>query len=201
VWGPKPLVLPANYLKITRQPPNSYITGNRFTQASMRTVSPQYEHVPGSNEGHDTPSHDQHYSSHETVELKPLGWQAENIPESYQSFQHNRESTPYVDAHQNDNQGFDSWRPKETTSIDIKSLRHRHRGVTFGRLSNWWWWELGSVVLSLSCIIAIVVTLLVMQNKPLSSWHSSIAPNALISVGKVETRIAYGINTNIQPAV
>jgi hypothetical protein len=65
----------------------------------MRTVSPQYEYVPGSNEGHDTLSNDQHYSSHETVELKSLGWEAESIPESYQLFQHNRESTVHIDAH------------------------------------------------------------------------------------------------------
>ncbi|KAF2024342.1 hypothetical protein EK21DRAFT_29195, partial [Setomelanomma holmii] len=49
------------------------------------------------------------------------------------------------------------------------------------RLSNWWWWELGSVLLSVACFIAIIVTLRVIQNKTLSSWHSAISPNALIS--------------------
>ncbi|OAL47212.1 hypothetical protein IQ07DRAFT_573045 [Pyrenochaeta sp. DS3sAY3a] len=48
-------------------------------------------------------------------------------------------------------------------------------------LSDWWWWELGSVLLSCACFIAIVITLWIMQEKPLSSWHSAVSPNALIS--------------------
>ncbi|KAF2194508.1 hypothetical protein K469DRAFT_546627, partial [Zopfia rhizophila CBS 207.26] len=41
--------------------------------------------------------------------------------------------------------------------------------------------ELGSVLLSLSCLVAIAITLLVIQGRPLSSWQFSVAPNALIS--------------------
>jgi hypothetical protein len=158
----------------------------------MRTFSPQYEHVPDSNEEHTVSSNTPRplsYGSpqpHETVELRSWGRQEERIPESYQSFQHARDSSLHVDAEHDMNQSFDSWNPKGTTSIDIQPLRQKNERVTTGWLNDWWWWEIGSVVLSLSCIIAIIVTLLVMQNKPLSSWHSSIAPNALISVGKVE---------------
>jgi hypothetical protein len=139
--------------------------------------------------------------SHETVELRSLDWQTERIPESYQSLQHERDNTVHVDAHQKMNQSFDYCNPKGNTFIDTQPLRQKNRGATVGRLSDWWWWELGSIVLSLSCIVAIIVTLLVMQNKPLSAWHSSIAPNALISVGHVESGIACGTDTDIELAV
>jgi hypothetical protein len=155
--------------------------------------SSRYEHVPGSNEEHNIPSDAQHYmphvysQSHEIVELRSMDWQTERIPESYQSFQHDRDNTLHVDADQNMNQSFGSRNPKGTAVIDAQPLRPKNQGATIGWLSDWWWWELGSVLLSLSCIVAIIVTLLVTQNKPLSSWHSSIAPNALISVGNIET--------------
>lgn len=48
--------------------------------------------------------------------------------------------------------------------------------------SDWWLWEIGSSFLSLGCVVAIVVILLNLHGKPLSSWRVPIAPNALVSL-------------------
>jgi hypothetical protein len=61
------------------------------------------------------------------------------------------------------------------------SIGKQQKSSWVDRLSDWWWWELASVLLSGSCFIAIVITLLVMKDKALSSWHSAVSPNALIS--------------------
>jgi hypothetical protein len=162
----------------------------------MQTRSTQYEQLPGSREEHHLPNNDQHYTSYvdpqsrATADLKhpsdfPIsqlsnGWSAGRIPENYESFQYNQDSDQHADAYKTSIQSFDCLDPKET--VLTHSLRQNFRGSAIDRLSDWWWWELGSVFLSLSCIIAIIVTLLIMQDKSLSSWHSSIFPNALISV-------------------
>lgn len=45
-----------------------------------------------------------------------------------------------------------------------------------------WIWEIASLGLSALCLVAIVVILVNFQNIPLSKWHTSIAPNTVISV-------------------
>jgi hypothetical protein len=67
------------------------------------------------------------------------------------------------------------------TAFFTSSHEKREKGSWIESLSDWWWWELGSVVLSCACFIAIVITLRIIQDKSLSSWHSVISPNALIS--------------------
>jgi hypothetical protein len=75
------------------------------------------------------PSCDQHYlshgsqQSHETVELDSLRLQAERMPESYQSVQHDRDSTQHTDAHQNVDRSFDSRKPTEAMFIYTQPLR------------------------------------------------------------------------------
>jgi hypothetical protein len=74
-------------------------------------------------------SNDRHYlshesqQSHETVELNSLRLQAERMPESYQSVQHDRDSTQHTDAHQNVDRSFDSRKPTEATFIYTQPLR------------------------------------------------------------------------------
>jgi hypothetical protein len=74
---------------------------------------------------------------------------------------------------------FDSSESK--TAFFTSSHEQGKRVSWIDGLSDWWWWELGSVVLSCACFIAIVITLRVIQDKSLSSWHSVVSPNALIS--------------------
>ena len=46
----------------------------------------------------------------------------------------------------------------------------------------WWWWEIGSAFLSTGCIIAIVIILFKIADKPLQDWSLPIQPNSLIAV-------------------
>ncbi|KAH8199619.1 hypothetical protein TruAng_006212 [Truncatella angustata] len=48
--------------------------------------------------------------------------------------------------------------------------------------SAWWWWELGSALLSLVCISLVIAILVSAGNKSLESWPLAIQPNSLISV-------------------
>jgi hypothetical protein len=62
------------------------------------------------------------------------------------------------------------------------SPEKKMKGSWMDALSDWWWWELGSVLLSCACFIAIAITLWRVQEKSLSSWNWLISPNALISI-------------------
>ncbi|KAF2086180.1 hypothetical protein K490DRAFT_17586, partial [Saccharata proteae CBS 121410] len=46
---------------------------------------------------------------------------------------------------------------------------------------DWWLWEIGGMILSLACMAAIIAVLPYMDNRPLSEFKLSIAPNTLIS--------------------
>lgn len=165
----------------------------------------KYEHVPNSgdeeiyytyrgesplsNEAHyTTASHPQPHEgvSHNRHQISPqsANWPVYtsrddrdpfNVQQSDHNYAHRQES--YVSSYPT--HSFDSLNPK--TGTLVSGVEERHQGAWFNRLSDWWWWELGSVLVSVACFIAIIVTLLVMQNKPLASWHSSISPNAVIS--------------------
>jgi hypothetical protein len=53
---------------------------------------------------------------------------------------------------------FDASSLKADTSSN--SPQKRKEGSWADVLNDWWWWELGSVLLSCACFIAIVITLL-----------------------------------------
>lgn len=74
---------------------------------------------------------------------------------------------------------FDASSLRPDTSFN--SSQKRKEGSWADVLNDCWWWELGSVLLSCACFIAIVITLCVVQGDSLSSWHSVVSPNALIS--------------------
>lgn len=43
--------------------------------------------------------------------------------------------------------------------------------------STWWWWEIISIVVSIGCMIAVVVILGTMQDKPMDHWTLFVSIN------------------------
>ncbi|KAH7081066.1 hypothetical protein FB567DRAFT_595379 [Paraphoma chrysanthemicola] len=165
----------------------------------------RYEHVPNSGDEHPytdtqhaTFRDDEHDRSHLDPWLQPHESNGLSYPPTSpisrpSSASHKDVMQPLHDHHRGEDVAdfqrqptpshfslsSSSLKPKDETQRPPRKARQSSTFVN--RLSDWWWWELGSVVLSLACFIAIVVTLLIIQDKALSSWHSAIAPNALIS--------------------
>lgn len=50
-----------------------------------------------------------------------------------------------------------------------------------GRIESSWAWEMCGMVLSVSCMVAIIATLPFLSEHPLSDWQFSLAPNTMIS--------------------
>ncbi|KAH7066808.1 hypothetical protein BKA63DRAFT_128162 [Paraphoma chrysanthemicola] len=176
----------------------------------MSSNPTRYEHVPNSGEEHPYPyTHhatfrdDEHDRSHLDPWLQPhepdgLSYPPASPVSRPSSGSHRdvmlRDHQALYDHHQGKDVADDVQQQPTPShfSLSSNSLKSkaetqspphkaRHSSAFVNRLSDWWWWELGSVFLSLTCFIAIVVTLLIIQDKALSSWHSAIAPNALIS--------------------
>jgi hypothetical protein len=108
----------------------------------------------------------------------------EDIPQDHQPIQvlQHSENDPTVKQQPPSSQSIhdsDTSRPKP--AIFTSTRGKQREGSWVDALSDWWWWELGSVFLSCACFIAIIITLRIMQDKPLSSWHSIVSPNAVIS--------------------
>lgn len=68
--------------------------------------------------------------------------------------------------------------PNQEDSLERRSPRFNILSI----LQDWMW-EFGSAALSLICLLAVVVVLLVFQDKPLSRWNVKldITPNTLVS--------------------
>lgn len=49
------------------------------------------------------------------------------------------------------------------------------------RLHWWWFWELGGVAISVCCVVALLILLPYLDNRPLNAWQFLVAPNTMIS--------------------
>ena len=58
--------------------------------------------------------------------------------------------------------------------------RRRARGSRF-HFGEWWVLEIGGVLLSIGCLVAIFGICARVQRRPLEDWKSSISPNAMVS--------------------
>lgn len=65
------------------------------------------------------------------------------------------------------------------TGIGISDKRSRTSRLR--RLHWWWFWELGGITLSVSCMIAILILLPYLDDLSLNDWHFLMAPNTMIS--------------------
>lgn len=66
-----------------------------------------------------------------------------------------------------------------STVVEISDKRpHTSR---LRRLHWWWFWELGGITLSVSCMIAILILLPYLDDLSLNDWHFLMAPNTMIS--------------------
>jgi hypothetical protein len=74
-------------------------------------------------------------------------------------------------------------RPKKKSTPTWKTIRSWPRGLQdwWGR-QIWWPWETISWILSLAFLLAIVILLVIVDNRPIPQWSLGITPNALISV-------------------
>jgi hypothetical protein len=104
--------------------------------------------------------------------------------ESSQALQHSERKTVFhqrlSSSSSQVNHGSDALRPKPDTLIT--SSKKSKVGFWNDTLSDWWWWELGSVLLSCACFAAVVIMLWMVQERSLSSWRSVISPNTLVSI-------------------
>ena len=175
-WGPTTI---APRLCVTALPRSALLLIVEFfcpektasSKMNIQVPPTQYGHVPSSSEGY----YSSHMDEHEAAGLY--------YPRNKQASHPHRisdEHVPMVHAHQGSIRSLEILDSNST--VFSRPLQETRRRNLSDRLGDWWWWELLGVSLSLSCTIAIIVTLSVMQNKSLSSWHSSISPNALISV-------------------
>jgi hypothetical protein len=51
-----------------------------------------------------------------------------------------------------------------------------------------WWWEVGSLFLTITCMVLTTAIFMLMDNKPLRTWRLPIEPNALIAVFSTITK-------------
>lgn len=62
-----------------------------------------------------------------------------------------------------------------------ESPEKRPNASRIRRLHWWWFWEPGGITLSVCCMIAILVLLPYLNQRPLNDWHFLMAPNTMIS--------------------
>jgi hypothetical protein len=84
----------------------------------------------------------------------------------------------------NNSEGLSTGLKKEP--IDLSPAVRRRSCLTV--VNNWWWRELGSVILSVASIAAVTVILAIIHDRPLSSWSFRIAPNGLVSIFATVTK-------------
>jgi hypothetical protein len=157
---------------------------------------PQYEHLPNSSEepcecriSQTTSSSEEHLGSQPydtfACDQPPVSPILRGvIPRNHGSLKvpHHNEQNPILRQQNPSSQvthDFDV--PSPNPGTFIMSPENRKERSWINVLNDWWWWELGSVLLSCACFIAIVITLWIVQERSLSSWHSVISPNALVS--------------------
>lgn len=57
-----------------------------------------------------------------------------------------------------------------------------HSNISRLRRLHWWWfWELSGITTSVCCMIAILILLPYLDNRPLNDWQFLMAPNTMIS--------------------
>ena len=71
--------------------------------------------------------------------------------------------------------------PRTSENHD-KTLYQRSDHSRQDRWGEWWTLELAGLLLSSSCLIAVFGICFRVQNRPLQDWHSSISPNAMVSI-------------------
>lgn len=82
--------------------------------------------------------------------------------------------------------------PLQTPSnTDLQHGPKKNKVKFLDRLNDWWWWELGSMLLSLACLVAMIIILAKVQGKSLATWHSSISLNAVVSVSIITAYTRY----------
>ncbi|OAL00106.1 hypothetical protein IQ06DRAFT_348607 [Phaeosphaeriaceae sp. SRC1lsM3a] len=164
--GSKSALRPPNYEPIPNKSENdeSYIPQFNFSGE---------EYLPRRH--HDTHVYDQ-------LPLSPLSEGVVMRDEQPSAVSEERQQTPILDQNTVPSQASrDLGNSGEKPETFSESLEIHNKRSWLNALSDWWWWELGSVLLSCACFLAIVITLWIIQEKPLSSWQSAVSPNALIS--------------------
>lgn len=69
---------------------------------------------------------------------------------------------------------------EDETAVKVVPVK-RHASWS-DRLNDWWLWELLSVILSVSCLIALVIILRVYEGRSLPDWPLGITLNTLVAV-------------------
>lgn len=69
--------------------------------------------------------------------------------------------------------------PDNTRVTEHKERRSKNSRLK--RLHWWWFWELGGITISVCCMIALLVLLPYLDNRPLNDWQFLVSPNTMIS--------------------
>ncbi|KAF2424871.1 hypothetical protein EJ08DRAFT_700649 [Tothia fuscella] len=108
------------------------------------------------------------------------------MPQSYELLDRAAHNNPFPDEHST--VSASQSKQFSTTSNDILQPNDSNTSTPKTKPSklrtfkNGWLWEISGALLSISCAISIIIILISTNNKPLSSWHFFIRPNALISI-------------------
>ncbi|KAF2136026.1 uncharacterized protein K452DRAFT_149349 [Aplosporella prunicola CBS 121167] len=80
-------------------------------------------------------------------------------------------------THSSDHVGTDTENPNN----DHPDFKPAGKTPLTVAIQNIWPWELSGIVLSIACMIAIIVLLPLIHDKPLSKWPVSVPPNTILS--------------------